>query len=159
MHLWGKIFTWMIIPAACAAIILTSKMVTYRNSWTKKIDELQKKNELQETDIAEAELKLRELRSSLARTLLGWDRVWHDQVPPISAAAQADGTIGLQNFGTLQGFGQVDPPPGGSLPLAHLFKPLGDDAAQYIGSFQVQDPGALRENSVEPWAHLAPLCA
>ena len=51
MHITGKILIWLIVLGAIVPLVLTSKAVTYRNSWTKQIEDLREKNEKKQQDI------------------------------------------------------------------------------------------------------------
>ncbi len=149
MNIFGKILTWGVVLAACAAVVLTSKVVTYRNSWAKRIEELQKKNEDKAKSIAEKRRVLRERRGELSRVMLGWDRYWDGINTGVSVEKVADGPdevdVAGQNIGTNFGLGLVA---GKEPPVVHLFMPDGKDGSIYVGAFQPPNPVALEENRV-----------
>jgi hypothetical protein len=133
MHISGKIFVWMTVLLAIAAVVLSAKLLGVRNSWMKQVADLKVINEKNSAEIAAKQLELDQQRSELARTLLGWDRYWTNVA--IGLANLEEGIVQADNLGTNQGLGV---PAGNELPVVHLFRPASDGGFVYVGPFQAQ---------------------
>jgi septal ring factor EnvC (AmiA/AmiB activator) len=138
MHIIGKILVWLIVLGAVGPLVLTSKVIAYRNSWTKQIETLQKSNEDKQKTLADRQKKLQELKNDLSRTTVAWGDYWSD----LQGGAN-NGMIGLQ--GNLEGIGV---PAGAPLPVVHVFMPDGE-GSRYLGAFQPPTADAIRVGQVQ----------
>jgi hypothetical protein len=131
-----------------AAIVLTAKMVQYRNSWLQKITALEKSNVENAKQIEILETEVRRLGDEYARVMLGWDKQFPAPgvgAPPLQVAQQQNGGLAITGVGTNLGFAPV--PGGALLPVAYVFKIVNNES-HYMGSFQPPDAGSLREDVV-----------
>jgi hypothetical protein len=130
MHVFGKILIWLTIPAAIAAIVFMSQMITLRNEWTKKVEQLEKDNLAEEKKLHELRKEVDEVKMEYDLLALSWNEYW----PEIGInAAPGDGegveaALGKNDIGFQDG---ADVP----LPVLHAFEPAGDDATRYVGPF------------------------
>ena len=141
MHTLGKVLTWLIVVVALVAIIFTSKVISYRNAWTRQVEDLKKQNRDNATQLVQKRSALRKRQAAFDRVMLGWDRYW-----------TGIDTTGLNNppgslragFGKNQGFGvRPDGTPTAELPTAYAFRLNRDGTPVFVGSFQAVD---VREN-------------
>ena len=141
MHILGKILIWLIVLGAVGPLVLTSKVISYRNSWTKQIKLLQESNEKKQQEVAERQKKLTELRNELSRTMLGWGHYWDG-----FQAGVNNGMVGARGgIGADHGFGL---PAGPEPPVVYLFMPDGEGGSRYVGAFQPPDAGSIRADEV-----------
>jgi hypothetical protein len=76
MNVWGKVLAFLVIVAALLSTYFTSKLITVRNSWTKKSQDFVKNYETaskQASDLREQEIRL---TSSIETALRGWGRTF-----------------------------------------------------------------------------------
>ena len=126
MHIFGKVFAVLVVIAAIAAALLTSKLVQVRNSWTaktvaskNKFAELQPKLEKLEADVDR-------LKNELFRSRELWGSFWNGV--QTNVVNKNDGTLQV-NIGTDNGVREKL--------LLHGFELSADGAATYRGSFTV----------------------
>jgi hypothetical protein len=155
MHTLGKVFSGFVFVAAVAGLVLMSRQLQVKNSYTKKLRDLKKQNI---NDARSIEAKQAELASLDAE----YQRVMHEQLSywdkrsglPNPPQRPAD-TIGMQ-VGTQDGVGvpATNPQAPGKAPRQrtrlHVFyqpKP-NNPQTYYVGPFEVGDkPGELGANN------------
>ena len=97
MHTLGKVFAFLVVVAAIAAAVLTSKLVVVRNSWTAKSVALRKKTTADIPKIEALELKIDGLKSEIFRSRELWGDFWGNVETRIMDPAQG---ILLVNIGS-----------------------------------------------------------
>lgn len=140
MHTWGKVFTWMMVPLALAAVYFTAQVINVRNSWTRAADTLQAENTAAQERIREKQATLDRLRSDYSRLLRPWERVF--DAKDVRVGDQNTGIIGASigvNSDRLQ-FPLANP-----LPMVHGFSTPQEGQSAYVGPFQITD--ARNDNS------------
>lgn len=135
MHALGHTMIWLIAVGALAASVLTAKTYEVRNSWIKKVDQLENDVEKNKPVIAEKEVRLEALREKKDQLTLGWDE------PILGVSGQLNDSFG---FGTddarvvnwLASLDQAQQ----AAQVIYLFLPQADGSSQYVGSFQLAGP-------------------
>ncbi len=128
MHILGKILTWLTVVAAVLAIYFSTRLLAVRNSWTRQLQTLKQENATNDVTLKERQREVRELRQRLERTVLGWDRYWHDVDAQPTAQGTVEASIG-QNQGLQSGEGPES--------LVHSFVIQDDGSTEYAGAFQI----------------------
>ena len=141
MHTLGKVLTWLTVVIAVVAIVFTSKVISYRNAWTRQVENLKKQNQTNAEQLAQNREILRKRQAAFDRVMLGWDRYWTGvdttglNSPPGSLRA---------GFGKNQGFGvRLDGTALSELPTVYAFRLNRDGTPVFVGPFQAVD---VREN-------------
>lgn len=109
MHMSGKVGVWLVVIAAAASTVLTSKLVQVRNSWTKKSVKLQADYQALQQKIAISSAELARAEADLFRSRELWGQYLNDvatAVNPANGALNIErGTNhGLRDKQTLYGF-------------------------------------------------------
>jgi hypothetical protein len=131
MHTSGKVFAWLAVVGAAAAIFMSSKALAVRSAWMnvaqKNEADIQKN---QETILARTR-ELDSKRGDLARTMYGWDRYWND----IDARIDQQGMLTLANLGTSSG---VKPEQ-----VLFVFALNPEGHSKFVGNFRVTKPNEV----------------
>jgi hypothetical protein len=126
MHTSGKILAWLAVLLIGVAVWITSKTLAVRDAWM----DLAQKNEAEikknDEEIARLTAALAVARTNLARTMIGWDRVW----PESPARINPNGSL------TVQGLAGAE-----QNQVLFVFAPQQDGTSVYIGDFKVTKPG------------------
>lgn len=138
MHRLGVVFIVLIVVGSLAAVALSAKLLSVRNSWAKSVADLRAKNEQNAQEIAEKQRRLQQMRGELARTMLGWDKYWTDV--DIGLANLDEGIVQSGNLGRNHGLGVPERP---EQPVVFLFRPTPESQFVFAGPFQAIE---IREN-------------
>lgn len=126
MHTSGKVFAWLAVLLIGVAVWITSKTLAVRDAWM----DLAQKNEAEikknDDEIARLNGALAVARTNLARTMIGWDRVW----PESPARINPNGGL------TVQGLAGAE-----QNQVVYVFAPQQDGSSIFIGDFKVTKPG------------------
>lgn len=76
MHILGKILAWSLVIGAGASTTLLSRQLQIRNSYTKKLQTLEKENQDAAARIAKKEKQLDDLNRELSKVMYGWEKYW-----------------------------------------------------------------------------------
>lgn len=128
----------MLVIFAALGIHLSAKTLKVRNSWSKKVSELQVQNEANSKELVEKRLEVQEFRDEFDRVRYGWGRIW-DNVESKGVA----GPLLSANFGLNQGLGSEKRP---EPPVVYAYGPDPAGGTVYIGRFQATPQ--LQENNV-----------
>ncbi|MGE5194428.1 MAG: hypothetical protein ACM3U2_18215 [Deltaproteobacteria bacterium] len=124
MHISGKIAAWLVAVGIVVAFYFSVKALSIRDKWMALAQKNEAEIKKNDEEIAK-KIRLRdEKRTSLARTMFGWDRYWLD-VPVTGNAAS---TLAMQ-LGTSRGIQQNQ--------VVYVFIPNADGTATYVGDFKV----------------------
>ena len=77
MHISGKIVAWLIVLTAPAAIVLTAKLVKYRNDWSKEVVRYEQINATNAQHLADDRRKFSDLSHEWERVNLAWGIYWN----------------------------------------------------------------------------------
>ena len=157
MNLAGKIFAWLVLIAAGAAMVLTGKSLDVHANYLAKIDKQFGEIENQEQQLRDLRQQLTHVKAEHDREILGWDQYW-DRVE-VRMDNRNNGTLSI-SIGSNEGLGQ---PAGDNRPkpMAFLFQPDGSGGSEYVGAFEVSSIDAsqaqlkpayrLRPGEVDRW--------
>ena len=135
MHKLGIVFVWLTVLCAIGASLLTAKMFDVRNSWARKVEQLEASVQQNEQQIQEKRTQLDQLQAEYEQVMLGWDRYWNGvptQPVPNAPMLTTDG-LGLN-----QGLRLLNPPNAGEPPTppeVHVFRINQDGSSTYLGPF------------------------
>lgn len=125
MHTVGKVMACLVVVAAIAASVVTSKLVTVRNSWTSKNISAKKKFQELKPKVDELEDRVDQLKNEALRKQELWGKYWNGVQTNVNPG---DGSLVL-NIGLESGLSQ-------NL-LLHGFETAQDGSSIYRGSFVV----------------------
>ncbi len=158
MHITGKIFAFLTLCLAVAAIILTAKTLDKQNEWNRRVEKARADYEASLAKLPDVEKKANQLEEELALSRLGWGRHW-DNVQVTAGANIANGLINV-GIGRNDGLGQTTAT-GEQYPLLYGFQENADGTMSYVGEFRLTQPdvnrAALqlaripRQGEVESW--------
>lgn len=152
MHILGKVFVWLALLGVVPAVLLSVKVLSVQNSWTKKVEDARTQNQQRAEALEKKEAELKNLQLDLSIANVGLEKFWVGQNranQPISVSVQNRQTGELiANLGTNDGIVpfQAKDENGAEAtinPTLHAFRPEGPNAMVYVGAFQVQN---AREN-------------
>lgn len=138
MNVWGKVLAFLVIVAALFSTYLTSKLITVRNSWTRKSQDFVKNYETaskQARDLREQEIRV---TRTIETALRGWGRTFG-----------ADTQIANANDGRLQMVAGTNHVTDGQ--VIHGFELQQDGTSIYRGPFQVTTAQADRSALQPTW--------
>ncbi len=135
MHVLGHIFIWLIAVGALAATVLSAKTYDVRNSWLKKVDQLEQDVEKNKPVIAEKRKRLASLQQEYAAKTLGWGKPMNDVAGQLNQNFEFETSdeMVVAWLGSIQ---QLEQSP----PVVYLFQPQADGSSLYVGSFQYGGP-------------------
>lgn len=133
MHLTGKIFAFLTLCLAIAAIILTAKTLDRQNEWNSRIERARKGYQEAVAKIPAVKQEALQLRNELTRERLDWGRHWDNvQVAPRNLQL-GQITIGIGRNDRISRQGDS----GEQFPLLQAFQTTADGGVKYIGEFRV----------------------
>ena len=129
MHVMGKVGVWLVVLAALAASVLTSKLIQVRDGWTKRDVEARDKYRALIPQIAELEQTYSGLESDRFRAL----ELWGNSSAPVQTKVQAQGVVEI-DLGTGNGsaIGVAEKK------VLYGFEVQPDNSVIYRGDFTVQ---------------------
>ncbi len=134
MHLTGKIFAFLTLCLAIAAIILTAQTLDKQNEWNQRVEKARKAYEESAAKLPDAEARVTQLKDELALLRLDWGRHWDD----VEVAAGTNIGRGLINIGIGRNQGlSMQTEQGEQFPLMYGFQELPDGEMSYVGEFRV----------------------
>ena len=101
MHVMGKVGVWLVVVAALAASVLTSKLIQVRDGWTKRDVEARNKYRPLVDEIAKLEETYNILENDRFRALDLWGKSW----PSAQTRVQAQGVLEI-DLGTGNGIAE-----------------------------------------------------
>lgn len=154
MHILGKIFAWTLVLAAGAATTLLSRHLQIRNSYTKKLQSLEKENKERAERIAKQEKQLANLNAEYDRVMYGWERYWDKRfggqytTQDPRKAALNDGKSFQVGVGTREGIGNDVVNAAAQVQgnetfksrlrqVIHVFRRVDDNTSVYVGPFEL----------------------
>jgi hypothetical protein len=143
MHVLGHVFIWLIALGALVATVLSAKTYDIRNSWSKKVDQLQQDVEKNKPIIAEKQARLKSLQAELDAKILGWG----EPFPNVGGQLNDSFQLVTQDPALTGWLGSLDPAQQGSQ-VVYVFQPQEDGSSLYIGSFQPAGPVQPGGNAV-----------
>jgi len=132
MNIWGKVFVWLVVPAALAAMVLTTQMLGVRNSWWKQVLAQEERIKQNEELLKQKRMELAAARAAYDRTMLGWDRYWTD----VNAQPAGDGQGGLVLSLGAADLVTRDADGNEAVPLVYAFQPTAEGGYKYVGEFK-----------------------
>ena len=133
MHISGKIFAFLTLCLAIAAVILAAKTLDKQNEWSNRLEKARADYEKAVAQVPPARDQVLKLRNELTLERLDWGRHWDNvQVSPRNLQ-QGQITIGIGRNNYVGHQGEA----GEQLPLLHAFQPTGDGQFRYVGEFRV----------------------
>ncbi len=147
MHTIGKVFLGLNVLLVIAAVLLTARLVNTRNYWMQQVKLRGDQIEANDTQIAQKEKELGDLRADLVRQRMTWDTMF---IAP-NSRANANGTV-IVGAGQNVGFGVV--PADAAAPIVHIFVPEGEKSV-YLGPFRVTTAGPA-QSQLEPLFRVQP---
>lgn len=150
MHMMGKIGVWLVVVAAAASAVLTSKLIQVRDGWTKKSMAYQSQLQTLRPKIAEMTEEVSRLEAERFRSRELWGDYWKS-VPTV---VQAGGTgVVVANIGVNDGVREKQ--------TLYGFEILPDGKLVYRGDFtvltardiqsQLQPNWGVRADDVQTW--------
>ncbi|MFN0198364.1 MAG: hypothetical protein ACKVT0_16580 [Planctomycetaceae bacterium] len=139
MHILGRVLWFLAIAGFIAVMMLASRQFIIKNSYMKKVLDQKEQIAKDAEQLAALENQVQDLRSNLARVMLGWDRYWDaidTNVNPADGSLTA--AIGT-NLGLFAPADQNLP-----LPVIYAFQPAANGEYVYVGSFAA---ATIRENN------------
>lgn len=132
-----------LILFAMLGVYFSSRTLSVRNSWARRVETLQQANAQNATDLVKGRKELRDLRDEFDQVRYGWGRVWSN----VEAGGQdtQQGPMLSANFGLNQGLGRPQRP---ETPVVFAFRPDPAGGTIYVGRFQAATTQLLHENDV-----------
>ncbi|MCA8985993.1 MAG: hypothetical protein KDA78_00035 [Planctomycetaceae bacterium] len=134
MHLTGKIFAFLTLCLAIAAVILTAKTLDRQTEWSKRVEKARTDYQSAQAQLPDAEALVTQLEEQLSRARLGWGRHW-DDVEVVPGQNIARGIINV-DIGRNDGIGQTTDQ-GDKYPLLYGFQKDAQGNWSYVGEFRV----------------------
>jgi hypothetical protein len=98
MHILGKILAWTVLLGAISGIVLMSRQLQVKNSYTKKLRDLKKQNAADANSIEQKEAELAKLDAEFQREMHGQLAYWDKRSGIPNAATGSIGMgVGLQD--------------------------------------------------------------
>ncbi|MFQ5732588.1 MAG: hypothetical protein ACE5KM_11630 [Planctomycetaceae bacterium] len=164
MHVLGKILTWVLFVSAGGSVVLMSRKLQVKNSYTEQLAKLKAENAADAATIKTQEKELARLDGEYDRLMYGWHAYWDSyrdrqrRIRPATGRWSATGpTFSVNGVGLLNGVGKkisVQDQAGQQdvtrREIVHLFEPArGNAPGIYIGPFEVlTGPGTVLPQQV-----------
>ncbi len=141
MHTMGKVGVWLVVLAACAATLLTSKLIQVRNGWTKKAFVAREEYRALVPKMAELQEQLDVLEGNRFRAL----ELWGNSSPPVQTTVQAQGAlvVDLGTDSTDSGITEKK--------VIYGFEVLPDNSVVYRGDFTVATARNVQSQLTPNW--------
>ncbi|HBN74707.1 MAG TPA: hypothetical protein DD473_02570 [Planctomycetaceae bacterium] len=134
MHITGKIFAFLTLCLAVAAIILTAKTLDKQNEWNRRVEKARDDYEASLAKLPDVENKANQLEEEITLSRLGWGRHWND----VEVTASPNIARGLINIGIGRNEGLVQTTAtGDQYPQMYAFQENADGTMSYVGEFRV----------------------
>jgi len=138
MHTMGKVGIWLVVVAAVAATMLTSKLIQVRNGWTKKASVAREEYRALVPKLAELQEQLDALEGDRFRAL----ELWGNSSPPVPTTVQAQGAL-VVDLGTNSGIAEKK--------VVYGFEVLPDNSVVYRGDFTVATARDVQSQLTPNW--------
>ena len=138
MHTMGKVGIWLVVVAAVAATMLTSKLIQVRNGWTKKASVAREEYRALVPKLAELQEQLDALEGDRFRAL----ELWGNSSPPVPTTVQAQGALVVE-LGTNSGITEKK--------VVYGFEVLPDNSVVYRGDFTVATARDVQSQLAPNW--------
>ena len=138
MHTMGKVGVWLVVVAAVASTMLTSKLIQVRNGWTKKAYVAREEYRALVPKLAELQEQLDALEGDRFRAL----ELWGNSSPPVQTTVQAQGAL-VVDLGTNSGITEKK--------VIYGFEVLPDNSVVYRGDFTVATARDVQSSLVPNW--------
>ena len=138
MHTMGKVGIWLVVVAAVAATMLTSKLIQVRNGWTKKASVAREEYRALVPKLAELQEQLDALEGDRFRAL----ELWGNSSPPVPTTVQAQGALVVE-LGTNSGITEKK--------VVYGFEVLPDNSVVYRGDFTVATARDVQSQLTPNW--------
>ena len=138
MHTMGKVGVWLVVVAAVASTMLTSKLIQVRNGWTKKAYVAREEYRALVPKLAELQEQLDALEGDRFRAL----ELWGNSSPPVQTTVQAQGAL-VVDLGTNSGITEKK--------VIYGFEVLPDNSVVYRGDFTVATARDAQSSLVPNW--------
>ena len=138
MHTMGKVGVWLVVLAACAATLLTSKLIQVRNGWTKKAFVAREEYRALLPKLAELQEQLDVHEGNRFRAL----ELWGNSSPPVQTTVQAQGAL-VVDLGTDSGITEKK--------VIYGFEVLPDNSVVYRGDFTVATARNVQSQLTPNW--------
>ena len=138
MHTMGKVGIWLVVVAAVAATMLTSKLIQVRNGWTKKASVAREEYRALVPKLAELQVQLDALEGDRFRAL----ELWGNSSPPVPTTVQAQGAL-VVDLGTNSGITEKK--------VVYGFEVLPDNSVVYRGDFTVATARDVQSQLTPNW--------
>ncbi len=140
MHIMGKVFLWLAVIGAIAAVVLTAKAFDVRSGYLKQVAERQEEIEKNDAQYQDLRKKVDLLLGDITRRQLDWGQFWDNVETGI--VDQGQGTVSV-SIGLNQGLGRTADESNADPVVIYGFQPQADGSYSYVGAFQV---ATAREN-------------
>jgi len=134
----GKVGIWLVVVAAVAATMLTSKLIQVRNGWTKKASVAREEYRALVPKLAELQEQLDALEGDRFRAL----ELWGNSSPPVPTTVQAQGAL-VVDLGTNSGITEKK--------VVYGFEVLPDNSVVYRGDFTVATARDVQSQLTPNW--------
>ncbi len=138
MHALGKVGVWLVVVAALAATMLTSKLIQVRNGWTKKAFVAREEYRALVPKLAELQEQLDGLEGDRFRAL----ELWGNSSQPVPTTVQAQGAL-VVDLGTNSGITEKK--------VIYGFEVLPDNSVVYRGDFTVATARDVQSQLTPNW--------
>ncbi|MBC8113142.1 MAG: hypothetical protein H7062_02095, partial [Candidatus Saccharimonas sp.] len=138
MHTMGKVGVWLVVVAALAASVLTSKLIQVRDSWTKKDVTTRDQYRALVPKIDELQDQFRALEGDRFRAL----NLWGNSSAPVQTTVQAQGAL-VVSMGTDSGITEKK--------VIYGFEVLPDSSVVYRGDFTVATANNVQAQLLPNW--------
>src|SRR6056297_2932598 len=133
MHLTGKIFAFLTLCLAVAAIVLTAKTLDLQNEWNQKVAQAREGYQTSQEKLPQVRQQAKTLEEELALTRLKWGRHWDGvQANPTNLAR---GIINIDIGRNDRLVRQTED--GEELPMLYAFQMTPEGKSDYVGEFRV----------------------
>ena len=138
MHTMGKVGVWLVVVAAVASTMLTSKLIQVRNGWTKKAFVAREEYRALVPKLAELQEQLDTLEGDRFRAI----ELWGNSSPPVQTTVQAQGAL-VVDLGTNSGITEKK--------VIYGFEVLPDNSVVYRGDFTVATARDVQSQLTPNW--------
>jgi hypothetical protein len=140
MHWLGKTSAVLLVIAALACTVLTAKLISVRNSWTRKTQDFASKYETTAAKLQETRRQTDQLRDEVETGLREWGFTWNGIPTQVSGPAEGKLTV---DIGTNHRVREQQ--------VLHGFEMQADGSVIYRGSFVVATAQADRSALNPTW--------